>query len=390
MDDVYGWDFCNNDNDPMDDHGHGTHCSGTIGAVGNNGIGVVGVNWKTSIMALKFLGGDGWGETSDAISCVEYAVANGAKVLSNSYGGGDYEQAFHDAIEAANSAGVLFVAAAGNEGLDNDVVPHYPSSYGNENVIAVAATDSLDDLAGFSCYGATTVDVGAPGSWIYSTWPGDYYDYASGTSMACPHVAGLAALLLSYQISSYQPGVDHLGIKQAIMESVDESSDLVGKCVSGGRINAYGALRNMAEILWDWMDVEPSSGTLNPLAEGTIQVTFHPDGIADGIYSGEVLINGNDPLAPEVVVPVEMVVFSGPTPTPTETPTPTPSWTPTSTPTMTPTATPTPTPTTTPTITPTPTVTPTMTSTPLPTATPTVTPTPLPTSTPTGTPTPTP
>ncbi len=145
IDDIHGWDFKNLDNDPMDDHGHGSHCSGTIGGVGDNGVGVAGVNWQVSIMGCKFLDSGGYGNTADAILAVQYATMMGADVMSNSWGGGPYDQAMYDAIQAAYTANIFFVAAAGNSGDNNDVTPHYPSSYANGNVIAVMATD-MDDL----------------------------------------------------------------------------------------------------------------------------------------------------------------------------------------------------------------------------------------------------
>ena len=160
VDDVHGWDFVNGDNDPMDDHGHGTHCAGTIAGIGDNGIGVAGVCWSARIMALKFLDAGGYGTTSDAVLAVEYATANGARLTSNSWGRHGYSAALYDAIAAARDAGALFIAAAGNDGVNNDLSPHYPSSYDLSDIIAVAATDRNDGLANFSCYGAASVDVG--------------------------------------------------------------------------------------------------------------------------------------------------------------------------------------------------------------------------------------
>jgi len=243
VDDVYGIDAYNNDSDPFDDHGHGTHCAGTIGAVGNNGKGVVGVNWNVKIMALKFLSSGGSGYTSDAIECLNYAVMMrntygvDIRLTSNSWGGGGYSQALGDAIEASKNAGMLFMAAAGNSSSDNDSSPHYPSSYDNENVIAVASTDRNDNLSSFSSYGATSVDLGAPGSSILSTTPGNNYSFYSGTSMATPHVAGAAALIWA-RYPSYTFGV----VKNLIMNTVDSLSSLSGKVVSGGRLNVYNAL----------------------------------------------------------------------------------------------------------------------------------------------------
>ena len=237
IDDVYGWDFRNEDSDPYDDNSHGTHCAGTIGAEGNNSIGVAGVNWKTRIMALKFLSSYGSGSTSDGIECIEYAIQMGAKVINASWGSTYYSQALKDAIELANASGVLFVAAAGNSGTDNDVAPHYPSSYDCDNIIAVAASDNTDNLAYFSCFGKNSVDIAAPGVSIYSTIPDSSYGYKSGTSMAAPHVAGSAALIMSQF-----PQCTHLMIKEKLLWSVDRISQFESKILSSGRLNLYKSL----------------------------------------------------------------------------------------------------------------------------------------------------
>ncbi|MDP9486294.1 MAG: S8 family serine peptidase [Actinomycetota bacterium] len=244
VDDVDGWDFYNNDAtvyDAADGDKHGTHVAGTIAGQGNNDLGVVGVNWKAKIMPLKFLGPNG-GYTSDAVEAINYAVAKGAKISNNSWGGGGYSQTLKDAIHRADASGHLFVAAAGNGGSDgvgddNDATPHYPSSYDNPNLVSVAATDSKDALAGFSNYGAASVDLSAPGVSILSTLPGDTYGGYSGTSMATPHVSGVAALL-----KSKNPTADDATIKEQILKSVDARSNLSGKTATGGRLNAAGAL----------------------------------------------------------------------------------------------------------------------------------------------------
>jgi subtilisin family serine protease len=171
VDDVHGYDFYRDDGDPSDPAGHGTHVSGTIAGVGDNGIGVAGVSWRCKLMALRFLDAEGRGDTADAVEAVNYGVANGAKILSNSWGGGGYSQSMVTAIKDARDQGVLFVAAAGNSGVDTDSLPHYPSSYNVSNVIAVAATNDDDSLASFSSYGSESVDVGAPGVGILSTIP---------------------------------------------------------------------------------------------------------------------------------------------------------------------------------------------------------------------------
>ena len=175
VDDVHGADCRNNDGNPMDDHNHGTHVAGTIGAGANNGRGVAGVNWDTSIMGLKFLGSTGSGSISDAVECLYYAIAQGAHVTNNSWGGGGYSQAMYDAISAARNANQLFVAAAGNSSANTDSSPHYPSSYNHSNVVSVAASTSSDALATFSNYGATSVDLAAPGAGILSTVRGNTY-----------------------------------------------------------------------------------------------------------------------------------------------------------------------------------------------------------------------
>lgn len=239
-DDIRGWDFVNNDNDPDDDHSgtyHGTHVSGTIGAEGDNGIGIAGVNWSVSVMPLKILDANGDGFVSDEIDAMNYAVANGANIINASFSGGSYSQSEHDAVNSARAAGVIFVAAAGNDGQDNDDIPAYPASYDLDNIIAVVATDQTDHLAGFSNYGATSVDVAAPGVNIYSTKAGDTYQYMSGTSMATPHVAGLAAL-----IWADNAGLSHDQVRDRILNGVDVLPALTGKLLLAGRINANNSI----------------------------------------------------------------------------------------------------------------------------------------------------
>lgn len=250
VDDVNGWDFANNDasvydRDPVTGTGdeHGTHVAGTIAAQGNNSLGVVGVNWQAKIMPLKFIGANGSGNMSNAIKALDYAVKEGVKISNNSYGySGAPSQSFADALARADTAGHLFVAAAGNGGADgigdnNDAAAHYPSSYGNGNVVAVAATDGKDALASFSNYGASSVDVGAPGVGIRSTLPGNTYGSYSGTSMATPHVAGIAAL-----VKSSAPSLDDAGIKAKLLQSAEAKPTLAGKTATGGRVNAASAM----------------------------------------------------------------------------------------------------------------------------------------------------
>jgi subtilisin family serine protease len=237
VDDWSGWDFVNDDNDPTDDHDHGTHVSGTIGAAGDNGVGVVGVNWNVKLIALKFLNAAGSGTTADAIASTLYAADHGADVASNSWGGGPFDQALLDAIAYGASRGMLFVAAAGNDSQNNDVTPTYPGSYGSPAVLAVAATDHNDALASFSSYGAQSVDLGAPGVNILSTARGNTYKSFNGTSMATPHVAGAAAL-----VEDRFPGATMYGIKALLMSSVDPAAALAGETVTGGRLNIGNAL----------------------------------------------------------------------------------------------------------------------------------------------------
>ncbi len=240
IDDVYGYDFRNGDADPMDDNSyygiyHGTHCAGTVGAEGNNGEGVAGVCWDVRIMALKFLNWQGSGWNSDAIDCIDYAIQNGANVISASWGGGGYSQALKDAIDDAGANGIVFVVAAGNSSLNADSIPFYPACYDSDNIISVISTDDNDALSSFSNYGLLSTDLGAPGSDIYSCEPGGGYHYLDGTSMAAPCVAGACALLLSVN-----PDLSVAEIKQTLMDTVDPT--LTGVCASGGRLNLASAV----------------------------------------------------------------------------------------------------------------------------------------------------
>ena len=238
IDDTRGWDFADIDNNPMDGHGHGTHVSGTIAGKGNNGVGVTGVAWNAKIMPLKMFDDTGsGGYTSNAILAINYATAKGVKLTNNSWGGGGYSQALYDAINTAGQQGALFIAAAGNDGTNNDIYPAYPASYNLSNIISVASTTRTDGLSWFSNYGATTVDLGAPGSDIYSTLPNSSYGTKNGTSMASPHVTGAAALLWSQN-----PTWTAQQVKNKLMQTTDPISALSGKTVTGGRLNINNAL----------------------------------------------------------------------------------------------------------------------------------------------------
>jgi subtilisin family serine protease len=269
IDDCVGWDFTtceqynealnceiakSEDNDPMDEMGHGTHVAGIIGARGNNGEGVTGVMWNVKLMALRFLNAQGIGDTSDAIRAIEYAIENGARIINASWGGYEYSLSLYDAINTANNTSILFVAAAGNEENNNDAeTPLYPASYNLPNIISVAATDQNDIRAHFSNFGLNSVDVAAPGIYIFSTvptWWGDYPGYGeierfSGTSMSAPHVAGLAGLLYSYYDGVHNTAFSYTQVRDTILRYVDVLPTLQGWIKTGGRINANWAVSSL-------------------------------------------------------------------------------------------------------------------------------------------------
>lgn len=227
---------------PLDDNNHGTHVSGTIGGVGNNGIGVAGINWTVSIMGLKFLDAGGSGTTANAISAIDFAVnakiaGVNVRVLNNSWGGGGFSQALLDEINKASANDILFVAAAGNSGSNIDIMPSYPASYKADNELAVAATDNNDNLASFSNFGLLSVDLGAPGVNVLSTITSGRYAYFSGTSMATPHVTGSAALLLAAQ-----PDLTTAQLRSAIVDNAEPNPALTGLTASGGRLNVCRSL----------------------------------------------------------------------------------------------------------------------------------------------------
>ncbi|MGI8467995.1 MAG: S8 family serine peptidase [Pyrinomonadaceae bacterium] len=242
--DLHGFNATDNDADPMDDNGHGTHCAGIIGAEGDNDEGIAGINWHVEIMPLKFMGRGGFGTTKDAIEAINYAIERkkdgvNIRVINASWGSTQNSKALEDAIRAANEAGILFVAAAGNDGTSNDKRPHYPSNYDLPNVISVAAIDRADSLTSFSKFGVKTLHIAAPGKDILSTWLNGGYREASGTSMAAPQVAGVAALILSLE-----PNISVEKLRARILKSVDKIDSLDGKVESGGRLNAAKALGN--------------------------------------------------------------------------------------------------------------------------------------------------
>jgi subtilisin family serine protease len=268
VDDVHGYDWYGLDSDPNDETGHGTHVAGTIGAVGNNGVGVTGVNWRCRIMPLRFIGPNG-GYTSDAVSAIQYAVAHGAKVMNASWGGGGYSQALYDAINQARSAGVLFVAAAGNASANNDATPFYPANYALDNVISVAAVDNDFGLASFSNYGATAVHLGAPGVNILSTYYGDQYAWMSGTSMAAPHVTGVAALVIGQN-----PAWTYAQVRSRLFSTVRADAALSGRTVTGGVVNAAAALASTPPPPPPTIPAMPGTPSATNLGGGRAQVSW--------------------------------------------------------------------------------------------------------------------
>ncbi|HET8947947.1 MAG TPA: S8 family serine peptidase, partial [Candidatus Polarisedimenticolia bacterium] len=271
VDDVSGWDFANNDNDPFDDStvGHGTHVSGIAAAAGDNGRGITGVAWRARLLPAKFINADGNGFSADAIRAMDYAALMGARVLNNSYGGGAFSNAMFDTIAAIGTDGVVFVVAAGNDSENLDVKPHYPASYDLPNVIAVAATDDNDGLAVFSSIGGRSVHLAAPGVHILSTLPGGDYGFLSGTSMAAPMVTGAAALLLAAE-----PGLTPLQVRGRLLASTRPLPSLQGKVISGGRLDLFGLLAHPDTVppaaVGDLHVVETGSGhvTLRFTASG--------------------------------------------------------------------------------------------------------------------------
>lgn len=286
IDDIHGINAITNSGDPMDDNGHGTHVAGTIGATGNNGEGVVGVNHTTSMVGCKFLSAAGTGSSADAIKCIDYMVAlknSGVnlRITNNSWGGGGFSQAVHDSITASAEADMLFVAAAGNDAVDNDVNPHYPSSYDHDAILAVAGTNHTDGMYSDSQWGLTSVDIAAPGRNVHSTVPGNRYATFSGTSMATPHVAGVAALALSVN-----PELTTAELKELIMTTGDDNAATQGLTVTGKRLNAKNALDNADPTPGFSLKVTPGTQTI--VAGDTATYSFDVGSIAD--WDGEVTL----------------------------------------------------------------------------------------------------
>ncbi len=239
VDDIHGYNFVDNVGTADDDHGHGSHCAGVIGAKSDNHEGIAGINFEVQLMAVKFLSASGIGTLENAIKAIDYATQMGAAILSNSWGGGSKSQLLMEAIERARDAGALFVAAAGNDGKDNDVNPTYPASYEVDNVLPVAASTIQGDRAWFSNYGLRSVPLAAPGHYVYSTVQSGYR-CMSGTSMAAPHVSGVAALALGFR-----PNLSYLDLKDLLVRTVRPIPSLKSEVGSGGVVNAYNLLREI-------------------------------------------------------------------------------------------------------------------------------------------------
>jgi subtilisin family serine protease len=310
IDDVHGINAITGSGDPFDDHDHGSHVSGTIGAAANNGYAHVGVAWNVQIMGCKFLTAQGFGATSDAIDCINYAVAMGTKISNNSWGGGGYEQSLFDAISAARDKGHLFIVAAGNSAQNIDIEAVFPASYPIDNILPVAAIDRRGQLADFSCFGKQTVALGAPGVEIFSSASAsdEAYDVFDGTSMATPHVAGVAALVLAAH-----PKADLFELKQRLLNSALSAplASLKDVTITGGRVDAYNALIGEADGQLE-LSITPASGTsiltnttpnvflrvsdLVPVTNATVNATLNGAG-----FNNASLSFTNNGVAPDAV-----------------------------------------------------------------------------------------
>jgi subtilisin family serine protease len=297
VDDVYGYDFHGDDGDPMDDNGHGTHCAGIIGAEPNNGIGIAGVSWGAKIMALRFLG-PGGGSSSDAIRAIDYAVQMGVKISSNSWGGGGFSNALSSALDSARAAGHLFVAAAGNDGRDNDQTPSYPSNYEHDNIISVGSSTNMDERSSFSNWGLSSVDIFAPGSYIYSTYETDYA-HLSGTSMATPFVSGAAALLWDMV-----PALTYDQLRDLIISNGDEIDKLSQFVSSGKRLNVHSSLQ--AANMHNWVRIKDSVSSVSIPANGEVNITLELGGQI-GEYGASLVLSVADHVRS---IPVSLTVHS--------------------------------------------------------------------------------
>ena len=244
VDDTYGYNAIAGKGSGEDDNGHGTHVAGIVASRGNNANGNSGLCWSAKLVAVKFMNSRGKGSTSDAIDGIEYAVKKGLKVINCSFGSSSKSSALHDAVDYAQDKGALLVVAAGNDSENIDKSPTYPASFTDSNILAVAASTSEDTLASFSNFGSDSVDVAAPGDQIFSTYLGGGYKTLSGTSMASPYAAGLAAML-----RKQESGATYGELRKAIRQKVDKPSPLAGKVAFDGRLNAQKALAAIGSIV---------------------------------------------------------------------------------------------------------------------------------------------
>jgi subtilisin family serine protease len=273
IDDIHGINAITNTGNPLDDNGHGTHVAGIIGAVGNNARGVVGVTWKVKLIGVKFLSSSGGGSTANAIKSVAYVTAlkragHNIVTTNNSWGGGSYSKPLGDAITDAEKVGVLFIAAAGNESNNNDMRPTYPANFTMDNVISVASIDATGAVSSYSNFGPKTVHIGAPGRSIYSTVPSNGFGYKSGTSMACPQVSGVAAL-----VSSACSTLSGSTLKMAILSTGTKTEALSGYTSTGAMVNAGRAVAYAAQTCPSPTPTPTPTDTPDPFITPTVTPT---------------------------------------------------------------------------------------------------------------------
>jgi len=306
VDDFAGWDFSSNDNDPDDGHGHGTHVAGTIAALGNNAIGVIGVAHDGGVLPVQFLSSGGSGYTSDAIESIQYAMLRGARIINASWGGGGYSHLLENAIaQFCSTNDGFFVSAAGNQGSNADLSPSYPAAYATDGIISVAATTASDNLAYFSNYGAQSVDIAAPGYQILSCFPGANYVSMSGTSMAAPHMSGAVALALSMNDNLRASDIPRL-----FYSLVDQPVSLNGKLASNGRLNI---LPVMERIPPPWISPQPASGAIAAGGSNSVSLQIDARTLSPKLYATELVFATNDPSNPAISLAVNVEVFGATT-----------------------------------------------------------------------------